>query len=197
MKIVVATQNPGKFSELIEVVGDLNIEFLSLQEFNIKAEPEENGETYEDNALIKAIYYHQLTGLPVIGEDSGIFVEALAGELGVQTRRWGKGALATDEEWIDHFLLTMGNYPENRNAKFVSVACFYDGVNSPQFFRGETLGMITQSLEAPIVKGIPISSCFRPEGSDKVYAAMTASEKNMISHRGKAAQKLYNYLANY
>lgn len=196
MQIVIATQNPGKAKELLEVIGDLPFSFITLKDLAITSEPEETEATYEENALLKAKYYSALTGLPVIGEDSGILVDALAGELGVQTRRWGKGATASDSEWIEHFLETMTNYPDLRTARFISVAVFYQPDSEPQFFRGETVGQITTSLECPLIPGIPISSCFRPEGSDKVYAAMSTQEKNQISHRGKAAKALADYLTN-
>jgi XTP/dITP diphosphohydrolase len=196
MQIVIATQNPGKAAELLEVIGDLPFNFVTLKDLGITSEPDETEATYEDNALLKAKHYSSLTGLPVIGEDSGIVVDALSGELGVQTRRWGKGASASDEEWIEHFLETMKNYPDFRTARFISVAVFYDPNGVTQFFRGETVGQITNELECALIPGIPISSCFRPNGSDKVYAAMTTEEKNQISHRGKAAKALADYLTN-
>lgn len=159
---------------------------------------EENGETFEENAEAKASHYHELLGVPTIGEDSGIIVDALSGELGVKTRRWGAGANATDEEWIDHFMKVMKDIPEEkRGARFVCCAAFIDGPGELVLFRGETEGVITHKLEAPLRPGIPLSSCFRPVGCDKVYAALNETEKNRLSHRGKAFYELRKYLLTY
>jgi XTP/dITP diphosphohydrolase len=202
-KLLIATTNPGKFSEIKEVIGDLELDlyFLRHDEFTEKMQQdffEETGETFEENAEQKAVHYHELIGFPTIGEDSGIIVDALRGELGVKTRRWGAGEHATDEEWIDHFMKVMKDIPEQeRSAKFVSCAAFIDGPGEIVMFRGETKGIITHELEAPLRRGIPLSSCFRPVGCDKVYSALSEKEKNRLSHRGKAFHELKKYLLTY
>ena len=156
---------------------------------------EEDGSTFEKNAELKAMHYHELLGLPTIGEDSGIIVDALRGELGVKTRRWGAGADATDKEWIEHFIKIMKDVPSSdRGARSVCCAAFIDGPGELVLFRGETKGVITHKLEAPLQEGIPLSSCFRPTGCDKVYAALSETEKNRLSHRGKAFHELKKYL---
>lgn len=197
MKILIATTNQGKLSEMLEVLGDLKKEFLTLSDLGLeKHDVPETGETYEENALIKAKYFAELSQLPTIGEDSGIIVDALANELGVQTRRWGAGKNASDQEWIDFFLERMKAFPNTRSARFISTAVFIDakaGI-SPQYFVGETEGLITNKLEAPIHPGIPLSSCFIPVGADKVYSALSTKEKNQISHRGKAMMRLRAFL---
>jgi XTP/dITP diphosphohydrolase len=202
-KLLIATTNLGKFSEIKEVIGNLNFDLYHLhhEEFASVLEGdhfEENGETFEENAEAKASHYHELLGMPTIGEDSGIIVDALQGELGVKTRRWGAGAKATDEEWIEHFMKVMKDIPENkRRARFVCCAAFIDGPGELVLFRGETEGVITHKIEAPLRHGIPLSSCFRPIGCDKVYAALSESEKNRLSHRGKAFNELRKYLLTY
>lgn len=199
-RLLIATKNVGKFSEIAEVLGDLDLELyhLHMEEFtNVLHEDDfkEHGETFEENAKLKATHYHELTGLPTIGEDSGIIVDALEGELGVKTRRWGAGENASDEEWIEHFMKVMEDVPESkRTARFVCVAGFIDGGGEVVLFRGETEGIITHELEAPLRQGIPLSSCFRPVGVDKVYAALSEEEKNKISHRGKAFHELKNFI---
>ncbi len=184
--ILIATKNPGKYGEILEVIEDLPFKFLFLGDLGIEdSDFEEDGKTFEDNSFKKAKYFFDKTGYLTIGEDSGILVDAFPGELGVKTRRWGAGEHAPDKEWIDYFMERMKGV-ENRKAKFVSNICFFDG-NSKEHFQGETEGIITEKLLVPIVPGIPISSCFIPEGSLKVYAALSIDEKNKISHRGKAA----------
>ncbi len=196
--LLIATKNPGKFSEISEVLGGLQIKLLSLADMGLQDEVEEHGVTHEENAILKARYFFKKTGLPTLGEDSGIYVDAFPDALGVQTRRWGGLDKATDEEWIKYFLEQMKDVPdEKRGAKFVCFAALiFDKASAkkPAIFSGETRGIITKNLEAPLKHGIPISSCFKPEGFDKVYAALTAEEKNRVSHRGKAMYAVKNFL---
>lgn len=198
MKLLIATKNPGKFAEISEVLGALPIELLALRDLKLDDEVEERGSTHEDNAVLKARHFYRKAGLPTLGEDSGIHVDAFPGELGVQTRRWEGLHHASDEEWIEYFLKKMQRVPlQKRRAKFVCAAALvWDGVSqiTPRLFTGETRGIITQKLEAPLKPGIPISSCFRPEGCQKVYAALSVEEKNRVSHRGKAMRQVRDFL---
>jgi XTP/dITP diphosphohydrolase len=199
-KILIATTNEGKYGEICEVLRDLPVEIYHLHspEIPVKEDEnfEENGETFEDNATLKALHYAEIWDMPTIGEDSGIIVDALDGQLGVKTRRWGAGEKASDEEWINYFMKVMEGVPdEKRTARFICCAAYTDGNSGEVFlFKGVTEGIITEKLEAPLRKGIPLSSCFRPKGSDKVYSALSEDEKNKISHRGKAFHELKDFL---
>ncbi|PIZ75473.1 hypothetical protein COY05_03875 [Candidatus Peregrinibacteria bacterium CG_4_10_14_0_2_um_filter_38_24] len=218
--LLIATTNQGKFKEIFEVLGVLDVSrgggfhVISLRDL-CDSEGcfaggerrfamsdfdgiEEDGETFKENAEKKARFYHEKTGLLTVAEDSGIVVFALDGELGVKTRRWGAGEKASDEEWIEFFMKRMVS-EKNRDAKFVCCACLcgeilHNGDEVCEVFEGETFGKITEKLEAPILGGLPLSSCFLPEGRDKVYAALSAEEKNSISHRGKAMGKVLSRL---
>lgn len=194
MDILIATKNPGKFKEIAEFMKGLNLKFVSLCDLGIEQDFPENADSFEENALGKARFYSKLTGLPAIADDSGIFINALADELGVKTRRWGAGEKASDEEWLDYFMDRMKSEPD-RGAKFVCAAAF-SGPQGEIVFMGETFGQITDQLEAPIYPGIPLSSVFKPEGSDKVYSLLSPEEKNKISHRGKAFKQLFNWISN-
>jgi XTP/dITP diphosphohydrolase len=191
-QLLIATTNPGKFHEIEEILKDTPFELIFLGNLDIDKNLEETETTHEGNAMLKAKHFHKLTGLPTIGEDSGIWIDALRGELGVTTRRWGAGANASDEEWLNHFVDRMKT-ESNKGAKFIAVAAYYDGTRE-YLSNGETPGTITETVEAPVKKGIPLSSVFRPTGSDKVYAALTESEKSAISHRGKAIQSMKQWL---
>lgn len=169
-------------------------EYVSLADVEIFDDFPEEGSTFEENALGKARFYSDLAGLPAVADDSGLFVEALADELGVKTRRWGAGESASDEEWLDYFLQRMES-EENRQAKFVCAAA-YVGVEGEQVFMGETSGELTHIPQVPVKAGIPLSSVFKPLGYDKVYAALSTAEKNELSHRGKAFSQLLNFLKN-
>lgn len=196
-KFLVATHNPGKFHEIKEVLQELPLEIVSLGDLQILDEVEETGQTHEENALLKATHFYNLTGLMTLGEDSGIYVDAFPGELGVSTRRFRDLHETTDEKWIAHFLRVMKDIPsEKRTARFVCHAVLMMN-GEPFYFSGETCGIITEKLEAPLQPGIPLSSCFNPDGFDKVYAALTPAEKNKISHRGKAIEKVRDFLRPY
>ncbi len=198
-KLLIATTNPGKFAEMQEILADLELELVFLGDLDVDTDLEENGETFEENALLKAEHFAGLTGLPALADDSGILVDALPGELGVKTRRWGAGAEATDQEWIEYFLERMVDVEEeNRGAEFVAAVALVWGDEKSgfekKFFLGETKGVITKNLEAEIVPGIPLSSCFRHQGSDRVYSALSEAEKNAASHRGKAMKQMKKFL---
>jgi XTP/dITP diphosphohydrolase len=196
MKILIATHNFGKFKELMEVLGDLPFKFVSLNDENVNEEAEEHGETYEQNAILKAKFYGQKTGLPAIADDSGILVEAIEGSLGVHTRRWGAGEKATDEEWLDFFLNRMSS-EKNRNATFVSVIALYQPGKETLTFRGECKGIILSKPQVKVEPGIPLSAVFLPGGKNKVFSALDKHEKNEISHRGKAIRQCHDYLLKH
>ncbi len=186
-RLVIATSNPGKFNEIMEVMDGVSLEVLSSGALGLNNDVNEDGETYEENALKKVRHYFTQTGLLTLAEDSGIQVDALAGELGVKTRRWGAGESASDEEWISYFLEALKDVPESkRTARFICCAALMDEKGDVRLYKGVTEGRITRELQAPIYKGLPISSCFVPDGFEKVYAALGIAEKNKVSHRGKA-----------
>lgn len=195
MKVLIGTNNAGKVIEIGEVLADLNLELLTPQDVRVKIDPEETGSTYAENALLKARHFFEHGGcLPTIADDSGIVIDALQGELGIHTRRWGAGKDATDEEWIAYFLKRMER-EENRKARFVCNLAYIDSNRNEHVFEGTCEGIITPTLEADYLPGLPISGCFMPTGFPVVYSAMTVDEKNSLSHRGKAAAALRNHLS--
>ncbi len=194
-KLVIGTSNPGKFNEITEVMYDVPFKVVSSRDLNLNNDVLENGETYEENAVKKVRHYFAQTGFLTLAEDSGILVDALCGELGVKTRRFGAGENASDEEWIEYFLDVLKDVPdEKRTARFVCCAAVMDEKGEYKLFKGVTEGVLTRDLLAPIYRGLPISSCFIPEGYDQVYAALGIEQKNYVSHRGKAMHEVRNFL---
>ncbi|MDD5102979.1 MAG: non-canonical purine NTP pyrophosphatase [Candidatus Peribacteraceae bacterium] len=197
MDLLIGTNNAGKIIEISEVLKGLPLQILSPKHLNIAEAAPETGETFEANALEKARFYFERTRLPTVADDSGIIVEALKDELGIHTRRWGAGPEASDEEWIAHFLERMKE-EENKRAAFVCVLAFIEdrGREGPQLhtFEGRCEGIITPTLEADYLPGLPISACFRPEGHSCVFSALSIEQKNSTSHRGKAAHALREHL---
>ncbi len=192
-QLLLATANPSKARELSAALADLNCEILTLADFPKIKLPPEDGATFEENARIKAEFCCAQTGLPALADDSGILVEALPGELGVQTVRFGAGENASDADWLAHFLARMEN-AENRRARFIAVLALARPDLPTEFFRGEVTGEILEKIGAPILPRIPLSSVFRADGTEKVFAAMNESEKAQFSHRGKAVEKLKKFL---
>jgi XTP/dITP diphosphohydrolase len=194
-ELLIATANPGKFKEICEALGALPLKVYSLKDLGIKGEDfVESGTTFAENAACKAKYFADKAGMMTLGEDSGILVDALKDELGVQTRRWGLGEAASDAEWLDYFMKKMSGVLDRR-ARFVSNAFLWwpdDAVE--ELFEGEMTGWIAEEILAPILPGLPLSSVFVPEGFYKAYAQLTTSEKNKISHRGKAINRVREFL---
>ena len=194
MDLFLATSNKGKVIEICDALADTPCRIiLPSQLTQTFPPPEETGSTCEENALIKARFYYQHTGLPTLADDSGIIVEALRNELGLHTRRWGAGPQVSDEEWIAYFLNRLKTQ-SNRTAIFSCTLAYIDQKGCEHLFEGTCAGTITQKLESEYLPGLPISACFKPEGYIKVYSALSVEEKNKVGHRGKALQRLKEYL---
>ena len=185
MEIVFATGNPHKLKELKEISGDTNIEFvLPPKDFN----PIENGETFEENSLIKAQEAARISGKISLADDSGLCVEALNGEPGIHSARYE----TTPQKRIDKLLKALEG-KNNRNAKFV---CAMTLVNS----KGEVLIQTTGECKGKIEKsqkginGFGYDPIFLVENSSKTMAEMSEEEKNKISHRANALKKILEYL---
>ena len=126
MKNVVATHNKDKFKELYHGLKSLKIELLSLEDFPEIGEIIENGKTLEQNALIKARTVNQLTSLPAISDDTGLFVDALNGDPGIYSARYA-GENSTHLDNVNKMLHEMKNIPEGkRQAKFSTVMAYVD-----------------------------------------------------------------------
>lgn len=192
-KILIATSNQGKFRGMIDILQDLSgITFLSLRDFPHIPEPEENGKTFEENAFIKAHYFSHLLELPTISEDSGIKVQAFPEKFGVSTRR--EIPEKEDTLWLQKFLEMLEDSSE-RTATFYSCLCFYDAQkNQKKSVMGSVSGIITEFPQAPLEKGIPLSSVFIPQGETDVYAVLDKERYAQISHRGIATRKMREYL---
>jgi XTP/dITP diphosphohydrolase len=197
VKIVLATRNKNKVEEIREILKMYlddeifsQIELLSSADFQIP-EIEEDGETYEENALKKAREVYKFTGLPSIADDSGIEVEILGGRPGVFSARYASEG-ATDEENNKKLLKELENVPiEKRKAKFKCVIAYVDSVEE-RIFYGETSGKVI--FEPLGDGGFGYDPLFLPDGFDLTYAQLPGEVKNRISHRSKALQKFAEFL---
>ncbi len=196
MKILLATGNKGKRNEMVEAfrVHGLSedIEFASLKDLGRTEDPEETGTTFEENALLKAKFFADLTGLPSIGEDSGLVLDACPEKFGLRTRR--EIGEKEDGAWLDVFLkLLEGEI--NRKATFYSSMAYFDPTTQKTYTcLGKCSGVITEQPETDMEPGIPVSAVFIPDGHDVVYSAMTKEAKNAVSHRGWSAHAMAEFL---
>jgi len=170
-------------------------EFLSLRDFPLVEEPEENGATFEENALQKAKFFAKQHGISSIGEDSGLILEAFPEKFGVRTRR--ELPAKNDIEWLSLFLELLDGV-ENRCATFYSASAFFDPQNGQTHtVLGTCSGIIAEFPQTPLEPGIPVSAVFIPEGHDKVYSAMNKHEKNAVSHRGWSMKGMKEFLIRH
>jgi XTP/dITP diphosphohydrolase len=154
--------------------------------------PGKKKEILEAHAILKAEYYGKKTGQLTIAEDSGLILGAFPNKFGLKTKREIKAK--DDIEWL-RFFLDMLEHESDRTATFYSAFGVYNPETKKSFsVLGTTSGEIVDFPAAPIEKGIPVSAVFRPDGELDVYSAMSKKKKNEISHRGKAAKKLMEYL---
>lgn len=192
-KFVLASHNPNKLREMSEILSRLGLEVISPAEAGADIEVEETGTTFEENSLLKARAYMERTGLPAVADDSGLCVDCLNGGPGVFSARYGGEGL--DDAGRCRLLLENMRGQMPRTAHFVSVitCCFPDG--EVLTARGECPGTIAF---APMGEnGFGYDPVFFLPPLKKTFAQLTAAEKNMLSHRGRALEAFEKKLDNY
>ena len=190
MKIVFATNNAHKLSEVQAVLGDA-FTLLTPRDCGVEEDIPEEQETLEGNASQKSHYLHGRTGLDCFADDTGLEVEALGGAPGVHSARYATDGhdFAANNELLLRNLEGVGN----RRARFRTViSLILDG--EEHLFEGIVEGHIAQCASGS--EGFGYDPLFIPEGSAKTYAEMDPAEKNALSHRGRAVRKLAEFLHN-
>ena len=193
MKLVLASKNQKKLTEMEEILSHLGVEVCLQSEVGVDVDVEETGTTFEENSLLKAKAVMEASGLPAIADDSGLCVDALGGAPGVYSARYGGPGL----DDVGRYRLLLENMKgQPRAARFVSVitCCFPNG--DVLTARGECPGTIAF---APMGEGgFGYDPVFFVPGLKKTFAQLTPEDKNAISHRGKALEafkvKLEEYL---
>lgn len=188
-KLVFASNNAHKLSEIRAILGD-HIEIISLSDLQCHDEIPETADTLEGNALIKARYVWEHYGLYCFADDTGLEVEALGGAPGVYSARFA-GEHASFEDNVSLLLERLSGVAAPRRARFRTVVALIDEYGT-HFFEGSVDGEIT--LERSGNHGFGYDPIFRPEGRVETFAQLTEQEKNSMSHRGRAVQKLVRYL---
>lgn len=191
MRLVFATNNPNKLKEIRAIV-PAQIEILSLADINFSKDIPETADTLEGNALIKALTIYRKSGLNCFSDDSGLEVAALGGEPGVQSARYA-GPEQDAGRNIARLLDAM-NGKEDRKACFRTVIALILNGNE-YFFEGRINGSITREKHGS--SGFGYDPVFKPQGHDRTFAEMDSGEKNRISHRAQAVNKLVDFLNHY
>ncbi len=192
MDIVLATRNKKKIEEMKRIIADLSISIRTLDDFPGCPEVEEEGITFEENAVKKALTVAQYTGKPSIADDSGLEVYALNRAPGTLSARYA-GEDANDRRNIEKLLFEMRSIAdEKRGARFVCciALAFPDG--KVKTFTGYVEGRI--GSEPRGTYGFGYDPLFYPQGHKRTFAEMTDNEKDALSHRGKALNELQKYL---
>lgn len=198
MQLLLATHNKNKIKELRYLFKNFDIDIFSAEDFNL-SEPEENGKTFEENALIKAKSAALESGTLCVADDSGFEVEAIGGQPSIYSARWAVGgdysvAFETIKKLLEsaNEKLQQSGKSINNKAKFISVLCLYNPFDhSHKFFRGEIEGEVVFPPRGN--NGFAYDTIFVPNGHDKTFAELSFEEKNSIAHRYIALQKLKTY----
>lgn len=189
MELIFATHNNNKVKEVTKMLPSY-LTMKSLTDINFFEEIEETGKTFEENALLKAKTIFEKTGKNIFADDSGLVIEALDGAPGVYSARYA--GTGKDEDNIAKALKELDG-KTNRKAYFISIFCLI--LNGEEyFFEGRVNGTIATEIMGD--NGFGYDPIFIPDGFSKSFAQMTAEEKNAISHRGKAVEKLNDFLTN-
>jgi XTP/dITP diphosphohydrolase len=193
MKIVLATHNHDKEIELQHSLRGLDVDICSLSEYPDIGEIEETGTTLLENSLLKAHTVHDQTGLPTIADDTGLEIDALDGAPGVYSARFA-GLNATYEDNVNKLLSAMENVPDDmRSARFRTVISYVDEIQE-LWTEGLIQGKITETPRGNM--GFGYDPVFYVSHLEKTFAELSINEKNKISHRGIALQKLRKILVN-
>jgi len=190
MELLFATNNKHKIREISDLLDD-RFKILGLSDVNITEDIPEDAETLTENALFKAKFVHDRTGMNVFADDTGLEVDALGGAPGVYSARYAGEGKSFDDN-INKLLAEMQG-AENRRARFRTViALILDGTE--YFFEGAVEGEIITERRGN--GGFGYDPVFLADGYDRTFAEIPLSEKNKISHRARAMRKLLEFLTD-
>lgn len=184
--LLVATENPHKLEEYAALLTELRARLLTPRDAGLGAMPEETGETFEENALLKARWCALGSGLPSLADDSGLEVDALGGAPGVRSNRWA-GPGKTDADRVRLLLERLGDVPDDaRGARFVCVVAVVLPDGSERTFRGVLEGRIARAPRGE--GGFGYDPIMYVLELGRTVAELPTGEKNKLSHRGRAAR---------
>ena len=187
MELLIATHNEHKKEEIQQILENQFV-VKSLTDYHLHDEIIEDGNSFHENALIKAKYCFEKTGKSSLGDDSGLVVEALDGRPGIFSARYaGNHDFAANMAKVLEELKEV----ENRKAYFVTVMCLVDA-SGEHYFEGRIYGNLTKEIRGE--KGFGYDPIFIPDNYEITFAEMKPEDKNKISHRKMAIQKFLDFL---
>ena len=193
MKVVLASKNKHKLVEISKITEKFGIDLVLQSELGIDIDVEETGTTFEENSLIKAEAVMKASGLPALADDSGIAVDALNGEPGVYSARYGFDDTLDDWGRLELLLKNTENVPDGqRQAQFVCVITMITPDNQVIQARGEIHGELTREPRGE--NGFGYDPIFYYPPLSKTTAELSPEEKNQVSHRGNALRVFYDKL---
>lgn len=195
MKIVFATNNKNKLSEIRDILGS-DFEIVSLQDIGCHADIPETGSTLEENAMQKARYIYDNYNMSVFADDTGLEVDALGGAPGIYSARYASGEGHDSEANMTKLLGELGEN-NNRKARFRTAIALIlkeddNGNITEKLFEGIVRGEIIKERRGG--EGFGYDPIFQPEGYDRTFAELGPDVKNKISHRARAVARLVEYL---
>lgn len=199
--LLIATTNPGKLQEFRDFLRDIPVRICSLSDVGITDKPEENGTTYEENALVKARFYMERSGLPTISDDGGFEIDALGGQPGIKSHRWiHQDREDSDEEIIEYTLSRMKDVPkEKRRARLRVSVVFLTPDGKFQYGHGSVGGIVPDEPAPFRHPGFPFRSLlYLPEY--RVFYIdneLPADLNAKLNHRKKAVECLVPYIRTY
>ncbi len=193
-ELVVASGNRDKAAEVAKLLADTSWRIRTLADYPPVEEPEEDGETFEENALLKARYYVAAVGAPCVADDSGLEVDALNGAPGVYSARYaGESCSYADNNAKLLRELAAHGEEKSRRARFLCCAVYVDPEGTELVAVGSVEGHI--AAEPRGANGFGYDPVFIPEGFDATFGELAPETKHAISHRGRALQQLRDLLA--
>lgn len=186
MKLILATNNPHKCREIKSILGDFFTEIYSMKEIGLNIDIEETGQTFFENAKIKADEVCRLTGMAALADDSGLCVDALNGQPGIYSARYA-GKEQNDDKNIDKLLAALKN-EKNRTAHFVTALVLAYPSGTHIEVEGKTFGKITEKRTGN--GGFGYDPVFYSDELNKTFGECSETEKNSVSHRAKALENL-------
>ncbi len=188
--LLLATSNSGKIAEYSDLLAAVNFQFVLPKQLGLESfEVAETGQSFSENALIKAKAYGDKTNIITLAEDSGLEVTALNQDPGVRSARYVQGS---DQDRYEKILVELGDNP-NRQAQFITVICLYKPETSQhQLFTGRLVGSIARQPAGS--SGFGYDPIFIPNGHDQTLGELGTNIKNQISHRRQALDQLLAFL---
>lgn len=192
-RLLVASTNPGKLREIRSLLADAGVDLVTLEDLAPIDEPEETGQTFEDNARLKALYYAERTGLTTVAEDSGLVVDGLDGEPGVRSARFLRPDASYPERFAEIFRRLAGPPEKIRTARFVCALAVADPGRIVYETRGTVEGEVAREPRG--AGGFGYDPIFYYPPYRSTLAELTDEAKLAVAHRGQAFRALAGWLS--